>query len=42
MTFVKDIRKTVTDATPVYAALGVTDLAVERLRDARARALVSA
>jgi len=38
MTFVKDIRKTVTDATPVYAALGVTDLAVERLRDARARA----
>ena len=38
MTFVKDIRKTVTDATPVLAALGVTDLAVERLRDVRARA----
>jgi heparin binding hemagglutinin HbhA len=40
MTFVKDIRKTVTDTTttPVYAALGATDLAVERLRDARARA----
>jgi len=38
MTLVKDIRKTVTDTTPVYAALGVTDLAVERLRDARARA----
>jgi len=38
MTLVKDIRKTVTDTTPVYAALGITDLAVERLRDARARA----
>jgi tartrate dehydratase beta subunit/fumarate hydratase class I family protein len=38
MTLVKDIRKTVTDTTPVYVALGVTDLAVERLRDARARA----
>ena len=38
MTFVKDIRKTITDTTPVYAALGATDLAVERLRDARARA----
>jgi heparin binding hemagglutinin HbhA len=38
MTLVKDIRKNVTDTTPVYAALGVTDLAVERLRDARTRA----
>jgi heparin binding hemagglutinin HbhA len=38
MTLVKDIRKTVTDTTPVYAALGVTDLAVETLRGARARA----
>ena len=38
MTLVKDIRKTVTDTTPVYAAVGVTDLAVERLREARARA----
>jgi hypothetical protein len=38
MTFVKDIRKTVTDTTPVYAALGATDLAVERLREARDRA----
>jgi tartrate dehydratase beta subunit/fumarate hydratase class I family protein len=38
MTLVKDIRKTVTDTTPVYAAVGVTDLAVERLRDARTRA----
>jgi heparin binding hemagglutinin HbhA len=38
MTLVKDIRKTVTDTNPVFAAVGVTDLAVERLRDARARA----
>jgi hypothetical protein len=38
MTLVKEIRKSVTDATLVYAALGVTDLAVERLREARARA----
>lgn len=38
MTIVKDIRKTVTDTTPVYAVVGVTDLAVERLREARARA----
>ena len=38
MTIVKDITKTLTDTTPVYAAVGVTDLAVERLRDARTRA----
>ena len=38
MTLVKEIRKTVTDTTPVYAAVGVTDLAVERLREARTRA----
>jgi hypothetical protein len=38
MTLVQEIRKTVTDTTPVYAAVGVTDLAVERLREARARA----
>jgi len=38
MTLVKDIRKTVTDTTPVFAAVGVTDLAVEKLRDARVRA----
>jgi heparin binding hemagglutinin HbhA len=38
MTLVKDIRKTVTDTNPVFAAVGVTDLAVEKLRDARARA----
>jgi tartrate dehydratase beta subunit/fumarate hydratase class I family protein len=42
MTLVKDIRKTFTDTTPVYAAVGVTDLAVERLRDARARATTRA
>jgi heparin binding hemagglutinin HbhA len=38
MTLVNDFRKTVTDTTPIYAAVGVTDLAVERLRDARIRA----
>jgi len=38
MTLVKDIRKNITDTTPVYAAVGATDLAVERLREARARA----
>ena len=38
MTLVNDIRKTVTDSTPVYAAVGITDLAVEKVRDARARA----
>ncbi|HEY5247877.1 MAG TPA: hypothetical protein VIJ15_05410 [Dermatophilaceae bacterium] len=38
MTIAKDIRKTVSDTTPVYAAVGVTDLAVERLREARVRA----
>jgi len=37
MTLVKDIRKTVTDTNPVFAAVGVTDLAIEKLRDARAR-----
>ena len=39
MTLVKDIRKNITDTTPVFAAVGVTDLAIERLRDARARAI---
>jgi len=38
MTTAKDIRKTVTDINPVYAAVGVTDLAVEKVRDARTRA----
>jgi len=37
MPLVSDIRKTVTDTTPVYVAVGVTDLAVERLRDIRMR-----
>ena len=41
MTLVNDIRKTVTDTTPVYAAVGVTDLAVEKVRHARARALAA-
>jgi len=38
MTFVSDIRKTVTDTNPVYAAVGVGDLAVEKVRDASGRA----
>ena len=38
MTLVNEIRKSVTDTTPVYAAVGVTDLAIERLREARVRA----
>ena len=38
MTFVSDFRKTVTDTTPVYAAVGVTDLAVEMVREAGVRA----
>jgi hypothetical protein len=38
MAFVTDIRKTVTDTTPVYAAVGLTDLAVEKVRDARVKA----
>lgn len=38
MTFTTDLRKTVTDATPVYAVVGVTDLAAERLRAARTQA----
>jgi hypothetical protein len=38
MTLVADIKKTVTDTTPVYAAVGATDLAVEKVREARVRA----
>jgi hypothetical protein len=38
MALVADIRKTVTRTTPVLAAVGLTDLAVEKLRDARVRA----
>jgi heparin binding hemagglutinin HbhA len=32
------LKKAVSDATPVYAAVGATDLAVERVREARAQA----
>jgi heparin binding hemagglutinin HbhA len=38
MAIVADLKKTVTDATPVYAAVGVTDLAAEKLREARTTA----
>jgi hypothetical protein len=38
MTLVADITKTVTESTPVYVAVGATDLAVEKVRDARVRA----
>jgi heparin binding hemagglutinin HbhA len=37
MARVADIRKTVTDSTPVYAVVGATDLAVEKVREARTR-----
>src|SRR6185503_11489819 len=37
-TLAGDIRKTATDPTPVYAAVGVTDLAIERVRKAGVRA----
>ena len=38
MARVADIRKTVTDSTPVYAVVGLTDLAVEKVREARLKA----
>ncbi|GAA1252416.1 hypothetical protein [Oryzihumus leptocrescens] len=38
MALVADLRKTVTDTTPVYAVVGATDLAVEKVREARTRA----
>ncbi|HEV7148603.1 MAG TPA: hypothetical protein VGN48_16550 [Pedococcus sp.] len=38
MAFVADIRKSVTDTTPVFAAVGLTDLAVEKVRHASVRA----
>jgi hypothetical protein len=38
MTFTTDLKKTVTDASPVYAVVGVTDLAAEKLRAARTQA----
>lgn len=39
MTLVNDIRKSVADTTPVYAVVGVTDLAVEKVRSAQNRAV---
>jgi len=41
MAFVEELRKTVSEATPVYAAVGVTDLAAEKVRGARAQALAT-
>jgi heparin binding hemagglutinin HbhA len=38
MTLVTDIRKSVTDRTPVLALVGATDLVVEKVRDAQAQA----
>ena len=38
MALVADIKKTVTDTTPVFAAVGAADLAVEKVRQARLRA----
>lgn len=37
MSVIQDLKKTV-DTTPFFAAVGVTDLAVEKVRDARVRA----
>ena len=37
MTVLQDLKKTV-DPTPFFAAVGATDLAVEKVRDARVRA----
>jgi len=41
MAFVEELRKTVSEATPVFAAVGVTDLAVEKVRSARAQAMAT-
>ena len=38
MAFTTDLKKTVYDATPVYAVVGVTDLAASKLRAARTQA----
>lgn len=38
MALVADIRKNVIDTTPVFAVVGLTDLAVEMVREARVRA----
>jgi hypothetical protein len=37
MALVADIRKNLIDTTPVLAAVGLTDLAVEKVRDARVK-----
>lgn len=37
MSVIEDIRKNI-DTTPLFAAVGMTDLAVEKVRDARVRA----
>jgi len=42
MAFTHELKKTVTDATPVYAVVGVTDLAAEKLRAARIQARTQA
>jgi len=42
MAFTHEIKKTVTDATPVYAVVGVTDAAAEKLRGARTQARTQA
>ncbi len=38
MALAADIRKTVTDTTPVFYAVGLTDLAVEKIREANVKA----
>lgn len=38
MTLVNDIRKSVTDRTPVFALVGATDLVVQKVRTAREQA----
>ena len=38
MSVIEDLKKTV-DSTPFFAAVGATDLAVEKVRDARVRAV---
>jgi heparin binding hemagglutinin HbhA len=42
MTLVQDLRKSVTDTTAGYAVIGVTDLVVEKAREARDAAVVQA
>ncbi len=38
MSTIDELRRTVIDTTPLYAALGVTDLAVEKAKEARVKA----